>query len=301
MRHVDLRRWAVIALGCCVLAAMTACSGGGSEAGDCQDEQGAARERCEERIAVRAEAMGLGAVAPQPAGETGGESTADGAVGDGGMPAPAEASPPLETDEIEAPEPPREEHRSPGGAADRGHGAPASPSGPDPCASVPDVSVAVSSGSSLDGDALACVRYLALEHDPLEVEDFTRMQVAAVGLYNVRDAQWSTGVERALSYSELRNSPNLNFAGLKPAYDRGSYGAVIARANVVWNNLDKGYRLSDDDCTFVAEFACRAGVQRHMAGTTSADHDRWCRIWADRLEREGKDATVAQELLQQVE
>jgi len=142
---------------------------------------------------------------------------------------------------------------------------------------------------------------VALKQEPLEIAHFTEIQVAAVGLYNAKDAQWQPAIERALSYSELRNAPNLNFAGIKPAYDRGAYGSVLSRSNVVWSNLDKGYRLSAADRTFVAEFACRAGVQRHMQGNVSADHERWCLVWTQRLQHEGKDASEAQRLLEQVE
>ena len=170
------------------------------------------------------------------------------------------------------------------------------------CAAVGnDAAAIVDGGTPYGSQELTCLHYLALEQDPLAVDEFTAMQVAAIGLYNARDARWQKAVEHALSYSELRHSPNLNFAGLKPAYDRGKYSTVISRANVVWNNLDKGYRLDDDDRTFVAEFACRSGVQIHMGGTVSADHDRWCRIWVDRLSREGKPTDEAQSLLEQVE
>ncbi len=151
-----------------------------------------------------------------------------------------------------------------------------------------------------DGE-LGCVRDVALNHEPLEIDDFTAIQEATIGLVNTRDASWQQAVERSLSYSELRNSPNLNFAGITPAYNQGRYSTVISRANCVWSNLDKGYAISAADRTFVAEFACRSGVQLHMQGQISPDHERWCRIWVDRLEHEGKDATEARGLLDQVE
>ena len=151
-----------------------------------------------------------------------------------------------------------------------------------------------------DGE-LGCIRDVALDHEPLEIDDFTAIQEATIGLVNSRDASWQQAVERSLSYSELRNSPNLNFAGITPAYNDGRYSTVIRRANCVWSNLDKGYAISAADRTFVAEFACRSGVQLHMQGQISPDHERWCRIWVDRLEHEGKDTTEARGLLDQVE
>jgi hypothetical protein len=151
-----------------------------------------------------------------------------------------------------------------------------------------------------DGE-IGCMRDVALDHEPLEIDDFTAIQEATIGLVNARDGNWQQAVERSLSYSELRNSPNLNFAGITPAYNQGRYSTVISRANCVWSNLDKGYAVSASDRTFVAEFACRSGVQLHMQGQISPDHERWCRIWTDRLEHEGGDATEARGLLEQVE
>ena len=174
------------------------------------------------------------------------------------------------------------------------------PSGSTACKDI-DLRGVGSRGAPYNDGELACFRDTALNLEPLDVSEFTDIQVAAIGLYNVKDRQWQKGVERALSYSELLNAPNLNFAGIKPAYDQGRYSTVVKRCNVVWNNLDKGYRLSNSDRTYVAEFACRAGVQNHMQGTISADHERWCRIWTERLAHEGADATEAQRLLEQVE
>jgi len=174
------------------------------------------------------------------------------------------------------------------------------PSGSTACNGV-DLRGAGSRGAPYSDDEMACFRDTALNLEPLDVSEFTDIQVAAIGLYNVKDGQWQKGIERALSYSELRNAPNLNFAGIKPAYDQGRYSNVVKRCDVVWSNLDKGYRLSNKDRTYVAEFACRAGVQLHMQGTISANHERWCRIWTERLQHEGGDATEAQRLLEQVE
>lgn len=156
-------------------------------------------------------------------------------------------------------------------------------------------------GAELSDSELLCLRGIALDHEPLAVDDFTDLQMATIGLVNARDSRWQRAVERSLSYSELRNSPTLNFAGITPAYNDGRYPVVLERANSVWANLDKGYRLSAQDRTFVAEYACRAGIQLHMQGQLSADHERWCRIWVDRLEHEGGDATEAHSLLGQVQ
>jgi len=159
----------------------------------------------------------------------------------------------------------------------------------------------VAQKGQLSGSETTCLRDMALKYEPLAVSDFTAIQVAVLGLYNARDPQWQSAVERALSYSELQYSPRLNFAGLKPAYDQGRYGTVVRRANTVWTNLDKGLRLTAADRTFVSEFACRAGVQLHLQGQTSDDPERWCSIWVDRLEHEGSDASEARSLLEQVE
>jgi len=164
-----------------------------------------------------------------------------------------------------------------------------------------DVRVVSQRGTALSSSELACLRGVALDHAPLAIDDFTDLQMATIGLVNARDAQWPQAVERSLSYSELRNSPTLNFAGITPAFNEGRYPAVLQRANSVWSNLDKGYRLSAADRTFVAEYACRAGVQLHMQGQLSDDHERWCRIWVDRLQHEGGDASEALGLLERVE
>lgn len=164
-----------------------------------------------------------------------------------------------------------------------------------------DLRAVAQRGTPFSSEELSCLRDVALDLEPLEVDDFTDMQMATIGLVNARDGRWQKAVERSLSYSELRNSPTLNFAGITPAYNDGRYAAVLDRADSVWANLDKGYRLSARDRTFVAEYACRAGVQLHMEGQLSPRHERWCRIWVDRLEHEGGDATEARSLLQQVE
>lgn len=131
--------------------------------------------------------------------------------------------------------------------------------------------------------------------------DPTALQLSAIAAFNARESGWQARVEEALAHPELQNAPNLAFAGLEAAYERRRYGDVLARADVVWANLDKGYLQGDEQRTFVTEMACRAGFQRHMQGTTSASHARWCGYWVERLERSGADATEARELLGQVE
>jgi len=178
-----------------------------------------------------------------------------------------------------------------------GHGA---SSGGGSCEGV-DIAAVDRRGRPFSDQEMACFRDVALALEPVEVRDFTNLQIAVIALYNERDPRWQQGVERALAFSELQNTPNINFAGIKPAYDQGQYATVVRRANVVWNNLDKGYRLTQEHKTFVAEFACRSGVQLHLQGTVSDDHERWCRIWVERLEHEGGDVTEARNLLDQVE
>ena len=287
-----------------LILGLAACSGGGETGSD-------------EQFAERAEALGLVLGTGEAETETESETEAESETGtetETEAEAEAETGSESETDAdaSAADEPragdsgrdedPREDLRETTPPPDAGPAPAASSAGASACAAVGDDAAAiVNGGTPYAAQELTCLRYLALEKDPLAVEEFTAMQVAAVGLYNAKDERWQKAVEHALSYSELRHSPNLNFAGLKPAYDRGKYSTVISRANVVWNNLDKGYRLDDDDRTFVSEFACRSGVQLHMGGTVSADHDRWCRIWVDRLSREGKPTDEAQGLLEQVE
>ena len=279
------RTWCPAAFGLAslLILGVVACSGGGETGTD-------------QQFAERAEALGLvaGSAEAEPVRRTAeSESEADGE---------ADAGPDPRTEEPDRGEDPRGDLRETTPPPDTGPAPAASSAGASACAAVGDDAAAiVNGGTPYAAQELTCLRYLALEKDPLAVEEFTAMQVAAIGLYNTKDERWQKAVEHALSYSELRHAPNLNFAGLKPAYDRGRYSTVISRANVVWNNLDKGYQLDDDDRTFVAEFACRSGVQLHMGGAVSADHDRWCRIWVDRLSREGKPTDEAQSLLEQVE
>jgi len=188
--------------------------------------------------------------------------------------------------------------------------APASPSAPRDGASSAegrpevcdgiDVRGAARPGSEPSGPELDCLRGLALDHEPLTSDEFTNLQVATIGLVNARQEGWQRAIERSLSYPQLRSSPPLNFAGIEPAYDEGRYPTVLQRANIVWAHLDGGYRLSVEDRTRVAEYACRAGVQLHLQGQRSTDPERWCQIWVERLEQEGGDASEARDLLARV-
>ncbi len=137
--------------------------------------------------------------------------------------------------------------------------------------------------------------------EPEQAVDPTALQLTAIAAYNAREPGWQAAVEEALAHPELRNAPNLAFAGLEAAYEQRRYRDVLARADVVWANLDKGYLQGDEQRTFVTEMACRAGFQLHMQGRTSASHARWCGYWVERLERAGADTVEAKELLGQVE
>ena len=308
-------RWAA-ALTAVALLALTGCGGGGdpsaADARDCWG-QGADGADCAEAIGRSAENLGVA-----PPGDDAwldaddcGEVVHCDAVADhvdepvtedtGGNPI---VEPITERGGVEPPTP----GHTPPDPGDDDATDPPTPPPPDPVASSwpsscdgHDVRRVARRGQPFTDGELGCMRDVALDHEPLEIDDFTAIQEATIGLVNARDGNWQQAVERSLSYSELRNSPNLNFAGITPAYNQGRYSTVISRANCVWSNLDKGYALSAKDRTFVAEFACRSGVQLHMQGQISPDHERWCRIWTDRLEHEGADATEARGLLEQVE
>lgn len=303
-------RWAA-ALIAAVALAQTTCGGGDPSAADAQDcwGQGGGGADCAEAIGRSAENLGV-----TPPGDDAwlatddcGEAVdcdavadqVDGVAGDHPIvepiteqavvepPTPGQVVPdPGDDDVIEAPTPPPPD--------------PVAASWPASCGGH-DVRRVAQRGQPFTDGELGCLRDVALIHEPLEIDDFTAIQEATIGLVNARDGDWQQAVERSLSYSELHNSPNLNFAGITPAYNQGRYSTVIRRANCVWSNLDKGYAISASDRTFVAEFACRSGVQLHMEGQISPDHERWCRIWTERLEHEGKDATEARGLLDQVE
>ena len=131
--------------------------------------------------------------------------------------------------------------------------------------------------------------------------DSTSVQMEAIRMYNEGEDGWEQAVEAALSMPELRNAPNLAFAGLGPAYRDQHYDEVLRRASVVWDNLDKGYLQQAEQRTAVTEYACRAGYQLHMQGQEAEEGERWCRLWVDRLDRGRQDATLAGEMLEQMQ
>ena len=98
----------------------------------------------------------------------------------------------------------------------------------------------------------------------------------------------------------MKNSPRLNFAGLKSAYDRGAYSTVLKRARVVKRNLGKGYQI---DRGFLFSTACRAANQLNLKGSPPADGLDWCEGWLDFAENAGDsgDAAKAQDIIDQLE
>ncbi len=129
----------------------------------------------------------------------------------------------------------------------------------------------------------------------------TDRQIAAVALYNHKSAGWPDAVEAALKRPSLRNAPALNFAGIKPAYDRSQYATVVSRANVVWRNLEKGYQLSSSDMTFLAEFACRSAGQLALQGDPPDAGLDWCERWMSQATKAGGNTGPIQDLIDQLE
>ena len=129
----------------------------------------------------------------------------------------------------------------------------------------------------------------------------TERQIAAVALYNHKATGWPAAVEAALKRPSLRNAPALNFAGIKTAYDRGQYLAVVKRADVVWRNLEKGYQLSGSDKTFLSEFACRSAGQLALQGDSPSSGLDWCERWLARASSTGADTGPIQDLIDQLE
>jgi hypothetical protein len=127
------------------------------------------------------------------------------------------------------------------------------------------------------------------------------VQTAAVALYNAKATGWQAAVEAALSRGALANAPMLNFAGIKPAYDRGGYADVLVRARNVWKNLDKGYQLPGGDRSFLVEFACRSAGQLALQGKRPSDGLDWCERWRDRAGKAGQPTQEIEDLVRQVE
>jgi hypothetical protein len=152
--------------------------------------------------------------------------------------------------------------------------------------------------SSLNAAELNCLR------DTLGGKrgaDAVEVQIAALAMYNTRSSGWQHSVDSALKRSSLKNSPLLNFAGIKPAYDKGRYSSVLRRATRVWKNLGKGYQLSKEDRGFLLEFSCRSAGQLGLGGKPARDGLDWCERWLDHLERRGQDTTAALDLIDQLE
>jgi hypothetical protein len=127
------------------------------------------------------------------------------------------------------------------------------------------------------------------------------VQVAALAMFNTRSSGWPASVDFALKRPALKNSPLLNFAGIKPAYDKGRYSTVLIRAKRVWQNLGKGYQLSSKDRGFLLEFSCRSAGQLALGGKPPNDGLDWCERWLDHAERAGQNTTVALDLIDKLE
>ena len=166
----------------------------------------------------------------------------------------------------------------------------------DVCAGVDVASLA--SAASLTSDQTTCLVATAKGQRPAPDPE---VQAAAVALFNHKASGWSGAVEAALGRPALKNAPALNFAGLKPAYDRGRYPTVLARSRIVWRNMDKGTQWTRSDRVFVTEFACRSSAQLAMSGDPPGDGLDWCERWLDAAERAGTDTSAIQDLIDQVE
>ena len=127
------------------------------------------------------------------------------------------------------------------------------------------------------------------------------IQVAVIVLFNQKVPGWQKAVEAALSRKNLANAPNLNFAGIKPAYDGAKYATVIKRSDVVWRNLKKGYALSGEQRTFLSEFACRSALQLHLMQKPNDRGFDWCERWRSRLSKSGGSTAEVDDILDQLE
>ena len=152
--------------------------------------------------------------------------------------------------------------------------------------------------ASLSAAQVACLQDTA--HGRRDASD-PDAQEAAVLLFNHRATGWSAAVEAALGRPGLSKAPALSFAGIKPAYDGGRYTTVTRRGRVVWANLDKGYDLTTEDVSFVAEHACRASVQVALSGGDADEGITWCERWLELAEQSGASTAPIQDLIEQLE
>ena len=127
------------------------------------------------------------------------------------------------------------------------------------------------------------------------------IQIAVITLYNQKVPGWQKAVEAALSRKNLTNAPNLNLAGIKPAYDGKRYSTVIKRSDVVWRNLNKGYALSAEQRTFLAEFACRSALQLSLMQKPNSRGFDWCERWRSRLSKSGAPTSEVDDIIDQLE
>lgn len=127
------------------------------------------------------------------------------------------------------------------------------------------------------------------------------VQIAAITVANAKSKGWAKAVEAALKRGALGNAPQLNFAGIGPAYSGKRYSTALKRARIVWKNRGKGYQLSARDLTYVVEYACRSAGQLALSGKPSGDGLDWCERWLDRAERAGQPTGAIEDLIRQVE
>ena len=156
----------------------------------------------------------------------------------------------------------------------------------------------LANSSSISGGEKDCL--MAAATGKADVSD-PEVQVAAITLYNTKSSGWEKAVEKALKQRNVGNSPLLNFAGIKTAYDGRKYARVVKRSTIVWRNLKKGYNLSANDMTFVTEFACRSALQLHLMQRPDPAGFTWCERWQSRLSKAGGSTGEVDDILDQLE
>ena len=152
--------------------------------------------------------------------------------------------------------------------------------------------------SALSGAEKSCAMDAAMGRAGVSEPE---VQVAVISLYNSKATGWQKAVEAALSRKNLANAPNLNLAGIKPAYDGKQYATVIKRADIVWRNLSKGYALSGEQRTFLTEFACRSALQLHLMQKPHSRGFDWCERWRSRVGKAGGSTSEVDDILDQLE